>query len=120
MLAKELEGERTGRRRRFRPSRVGDDGVRDGAVSGRSWIRVEYFLPQTVRHGVGDPACVYEDSFVREVGEQAASVSDADRRVQCDRLPDSVDVGFGDAVRAKDGSSQIGALDLETSLACRV
>ena len=51
---------------------------------------------------------------------QAASVSDADRRVQCDRLPHSVDVGFIDTVLPKDRSSQIGALDLETSLACRV
>src|SRR6266853_2012290 len=73
-----------------------------------------------VRYGVGDSACVYEDPLVREGGEQTAPVSDAERRVQYDRLPNSVDVAFGDAVPPKDGSSQIGALDLETSLACRV
>jgi transcriptional regulator GlxA family with amidase domain len=39
--------------------------------------------------------------------------------VQCDRLPNSVDVAFGDAMPPKDGSGQIGALDLETSVACR-
>lgn len=99
---------------------MGDDGVRDGAVSGRSWMDVEYLLSQTVRYGVGDSACIYEDALVREVGEQSASVSDTERRVQCYRLPDSVDVGFIDAVLPKDRSSQIGALDLEPSLACRV
>ncbi len=99
---------------------MGHDGVRDGAVSGRSGIGVEYLLSQSVRYGVGDSACVYEDPLVREGREQTAPVSDAETRVQCDRLPDSVDVAFGDAVPPKDGSSQIGALDLETSLACRV
>src|SRR5438552_17123026 len=98
MLAKQFEGERTGRRGRFRPSRKGDDGVRDGAVFGRSWIDVEYLLSQTVRDGVGDSACIYEDALVREIGEQAASLSDADRGVQCYRLPHSVDAGFTDAV----------------------
>ena len=99
---------------------MGHDGVRDGAVSGGSGIGVEYLMSQAVRYGVGDSACVYEDPLVRERGEQTAPVSDAERRVQCDRLPNSVDVAFGDAVPPKDGSSQIGALDLETSLACRV
>ena len=47
-------------------------------------------------------------------------MSDADRRVQCDGLPNPVDIAFGDAVPPKDGSSHIGALDLETSLPCRV
>src|SRR5712691_12928066 len=97
---------------------MGHDGVRDGAVSGGSGIGVEYLLSQAVRYGVGDSACVYEDPLVREGGEQTAPVSDADRRVQCDRLPNSVDVAFGDAVPPKDGSSQIGALDLEASLTC--
>ncbi len=60
-----------------------------------------------------------EDSPVRQGGEQTAPVSDAERRVQCDRLPNSVDVAFGDAVPPEYGSSQVGALDLETSLACR-
>ena len=98
---------------------MGHDGVRDGAVSGGSGIGVEYLLSQAVRDGAGDAACVYEDPLVREGGEQTAPVSDADRRVQCDRLPNSVDVAFGDAVPPKDRGSQIGALDLETSLACR-
>ena len=98
---------------------MGHDGVRDGAVSGGSGIGVEYLLSQAVRYGVGDPACVYEDPLMREGGEQTAPVSDAERRVQRDRLPNSVDVAFGDVVPPKDGSSQIGALDLETSLACR-
>jgi hypothetical protein len=75
---------------------------------------------QSPRYGVGDSACVYEDPLVRERREQTATVSDAERRVQCDRLPDSVDVAFDNAVLPKDGCSQIGALDLETSLACRV
>jgi len=99
---------------------MGHDGVRDGAVSGGSGIGVEYLLSQSVRDGVGDSACVDEDPLVREGGEQTATVGDADRRVQCDRLPNSVDVAFGDAVPPKDGGSQIGALDLETSLTCRV
>ena len=98
---------------------MGHDGVRDGAVSGRSGVGVEYLLSQSVRDGVGDSACVYEDPLVREGGQQTATVGDADRRVQCDRLPNQVDVAFGDAVPAEYGSSQIGALDLETSLACR-
>src|ERR1700741_4214581 len=96
MLAKEFEAERTGRSGRFRTSCMGDDGVRDGAVSGRSRIDEEYLFSQTIRDGVGDSACIYEDAPVREVGEQSASVSDAERRVQCYRLPDSVDVGFID------------------------
>src|SRR6185436_15828746 len=66
-----------------------------------------------------DSASVDEDSLVREGSEQTAPVSDAERRMQCDRLPNSVDVAFGDAVPPEHGSSQIGALDLETSLACR-
>jgi len=56
---------------------------------------------------------------VREGCEQTAPVSDAERRVQCDRLPNSVDVAFGDSVTSEYGSGQIGAFDLETSLACR-
>ena len=99
---------------------MGHDGVRDGAVSGGSGIGVEYLLSQSVRYGVGDSACVYEDSPVREGREQTAPVSDAERRVQCDRLPNPVDVAFGDAVLPEDGSSQISALDLETSFAPRV
>ncbi len=88
---------------------MGHDGVRDGAVSGGSGKGVEYLLSQSVSYDVGDPAGVDEDPLVREGGEQTAPVSDAERRVQ-----------FGDTVPPKDGSSQIGALDLETSLACRV
>jgi hypothetical protein len=99
---------------------MGHGGVRDGAVSGGSGIGVEYLLSQSVRYGVGDSACIYEDPLVREGGEQTAPVSDVETRVQCDRLPNSVDVALGDAVPPKDGSSQIGALDLETSLACSV
>jgi len=98
---------------------MGHDGVRDGAVSGRTRISVRYLLPQSVRYAVRDPARVDEDSLVRQGGEQTPPVSDAERRVQCDRLPDSVDVAFGDAMPPEYGSSQIGALDLETSLACR-
>ena len=96
------------------------DRVHNEAVSGAPREGGEHLLPQSVREGVRDPACVYEDPLVREGREQTAPVSDAERRVQCDRLPDSVDVAFGDAVPPKDGSSQIGALDLETSLASRV
>ncbi len=39
--------------------------------------------------------------------------------MQCDRLPNSVDVAFGDAVLPEYARSQVGALALETSLACR-
>jgi hypothetical protein len=119
VLAKEFERERTGRRGRIRTGRMGHDGVRDGAVSGRSRISVQYLLAQSVRYAVSDSACVDEDSLVRKGSEQTAPVSDAERRVQCDRLPNSVDVAFDDAVPPEYGSSQIGALDLETSLACR-
>jgi hypothetical protein len=38
-------------------------------------------------------------------------------RVQCDRLPNPVDVGFWDAVGLQHLGSQVGALDLEASLA---
>ena len=98
---------------------MGHDGVRDGAVSGRSRISVQYLLAQSARYAVSDSASVDEDSLVRKGSEQTAPMSDAERRVQCDRLPNLVDVAFGDAVPAEYGSSQIGALDLETSLACR-
>src|SRR3989442_12718887 len=98
---------------------MGHDGVRDRAVSGRSRIGVQYLLAQSVRYAVSDSACVDEDSPVREGCEQTAPVSDAERRVQCDRLPNSVDVAFGDSVTSEYGSGQIGAFDLETSLACR-
>ena len=97
---------------------MGHDGVRYGAVSGSSRIGVEYLLAQSVGYAVSDSACVDEDSPVRQGGEQTAPVSDAERRVQCDRLPNSVDVAFGDAVPPEYGSGQVGALDLETSLAC--
>ena len=120
VLAKEFERERTGRRGRFGTGPMGHDGVRNGTVCGGSGIGVEYLLSQPVRYGDGDSACVYEDPLVREGGEQTAPVSDADRGVQCDRLPNSVDIAFGDTVPPKDRSSQIGALDLETSLACGV
>src|SRR5881628_549191 len=98
---------------------MGDDGVRDRAVSGRSRIGVQYLLAQALRYAISDSASVDEDSPVRKGCEQTAPVSDAERRVQCDRLPNSVDVAFGDAVPPEYGSSQIGALDLETSLAWR-
>src|SRR2546425_926323 len=98
---------------------MGHDGVRDRAVSGRSRIGVQYLLAQSVRYAVSDSACVDEDSPVREGCEQTAPVSNAERRVQCDRLPNSVDVAFGDSVTSEYGSGQIGAFDLETSLACR-
>jgi transcriptional regulator GlxA family with amidase domain len=77
-------------------------------------------LPQRVREGLGDPADVDEYSPVRERREQTAPVSDAERRVQRDCLPDSVDIAFGHAMPPKDGSSQVGALDLETRLGCRM
>jgi len=105
VLAKEFERERTGRRGRIGTGRMGHDGVRDGAVSGRSWISVQYLLAQSVRYAVSDSACVDEDSLVREGSEQTTPVSDAERRVQCDRLPNSVDVAFGDAVPPEYGSS---------------
>ena len=92
------------------------DRVHNGAVSGGPREGGEHLLPQSVRDGVRDPACVYEDPLVREVGQQTATVGDADRRVESDRLPDLVDVGFGNAVLPEDGGSQIGALDLEASL----
>src|SRR2546425_159408 len=98
---------------------MGHDGVRDRAVSGRSRIGVQYLLAQSVRYAVSDSACVDEDSPVREGCEQTAPVSDAEGRMQCDRLPNSVDVAFGDSVTSEYGSGQIGAFDLETSLACR-
>ncbi len=119
MLAEEFERERTGRRGRIGTARMGHDGVRYGAVSGSSRIGVEYLLAQLVGYAVSDSACVDEDSPVRQGGEQTSPVSDADRRVQCDRLPNSVDVALGDAVPPEYGSGQVGALDLETSLACR-
>src|SRR3989441_6575132 len=119
VLAEEFERERTGRRGRIGTARMGHDGVRYGAVSGGSRICVQYLLAQSVRYAVSDSACVDEDSPVRQGSEQTAPVSDADRRVQCDRLPDSVDVALGDAVPPEYGSGQVGALDLETSLACR-
>ena len=84
---------------------MGHDGVRDGAVSGRSRISVQYLLAQSVRYAVSDSACVDEDSLVRKGSEQTTPVSDAERRVQCDRLPNSVDVAFGDAVPPEYGSS---------------
>src|SRR6267143_3756243 len=119
VLAEEFECERTGRRGRIGTGRMGHDGVRDGPIAGRSRISVEYLPAQSVRYAVSDSACVDEDSPVREGGEQTAPVSDAERRVQCDRLPNSVDVAFGDSVTPEYGSGQIGAFDLETSLARR-
>ncbi len=119
VLAEEFERERTGRRGRIGTGRMGHDGVRYGAVSGGSRIGVQHLLAQSVRYAVSDSACVDEDSPVRQGSEQTAPVSDAERRMQCDRLPNSVDVAFGDAVPPEYGSSQVGALDLETSLACR-
>src|SRR5216684_2075859 len=119
VLAEEFERERTGRRGRIGTARMGHDGVRYGAVSGSSRIGAEYLLAQSVRYAVSDSACVDEDSPVRQGSEQTAPVSDAERRMQCDRLPNSVDVAFGDAVPPEYGRSQVGALDLETSLACR-
>jgi AraC-like DNA-binding protein len=52
VLAKEFERERTGRRGCIGTGRMGHDGVRDGAVSGRSRIGVQYFLAQSVRYAV--------------------------------------------------------------------
>src|SRR5229473_2346020 len=118
VLAQEFERERTGRRGRIGTARMGHDGVRYGAVSGSSRIGAEYLLAQSVRYAVSDSACVDEDSPVRQGSEQTAPMSDAERRMQCDRLPNSVDVAFGDAVPPEYGRSQVGALDLETSLAC--
>jgi hypothetical protein len=92
------------------------DRVHNEAVSGGPGEGGEHLLPQSVRDGVGDPACVYDDPLVREGGQQTATVGDADGRVESDRLPDLVDVGFGNAVLPEDGGSQIGALDLEASL----
>src|SRR3989442_14096078 len=119
VLVQEFERERTGRRGRIGTGRMGHDGVRDRAVSGRSRIGVQYLLALSVRYPVSDSACVDEDSPVGEGCEQTAPVSDAERRVQCDRLPNSVEVAFGDSVTSEYGSGQIGAFDLETSLACR-
>ena len=93
-----------------------NDRVHNGAVSGGPREGGEHLLPQSVREGVRDPACVYEDPLVREVGQQTATVGDTDRRVESDRLPDLVNVGFGNAVLLEDGGSQIGAFDLEASL----
>src|SRR5437899_718521 len=120
VLAEEFERKRTGRRGCIGTARMGHDSVRYGAVSGGSRISVQHLLAQSARYAVSNSACVDEDSPVRQGSEQSAPVSDAERRVQCDRLPNSVDVAFGDAVPPEYGSSQVGALDLETSLACRL
>ena len=98
---------------------MGDDGVRNGPIAGWPRIGVQYLLPQSVRQAIGDSTRIDEDSLVCQRGEQTATVRDAERRVQGDRLPNSVEVAVGDAVPSEYGSSQIGALDLETSLACR-
>jgi transcriptional regulator GlxA family with amidase domain len=98
---------------------MGHDRLRDGPVAGRSRIGVQYLLALSVRYAVSDSASVYEDSPVRKGREQTAAVCDADGRVQCDRLPNPIDVAFGDAVPLEYRGSQISALDLETSLAGR-
>jgi len=95
--------------RRIGTGRMGHDGVRYGAVSGGSRIGVQHLLAQSVRYAVSDSACVDEDSPVRQGSEQTAPMSNAERRMQCDRLPNSVDVAFGDAVPPEYGSSQVGA-----------
>src|SRR5262249_7097318 len=95
---------------------MGDDRVGKGAVPTGPGVGVQDFLSESVRYPAGDSTCIYEDTFVCEVGQQAAPVSDADRRVEGDRLPDLVDVGFCDAVLPQDRGGQIGALDLEASL----
>jgi len=120
VLAEEFEPERTRRGGRIGTARMGNDGVRDGTVSGRSRIGVQNLLPEWLRNAVGVSACIDEDSPVRQGSEQTAPVSDANRRMQRDRLPDAVDIAFRDAVPPEDGSGQIGALDLETSLPWRV
>ncbi len=98
---------------------MGHDGVRDGPIARRSRIGVQYLLAQSVRYAISDSASVDENSPVRKGCEETAPVCDTERRVKCDRLPNSIDVAFGDAVPLEYGNSQIGALDLETSLACR-
>src|SRR5207244_2173399 len=113
------EPQRTGRRGRIGTSRMGHDGVRDGPIAGRFRIGVQYLLAQSVRCAISDSASVDEDSPVRKGCEQTAPMCDTERRMQCDRLPNSVDIAFGDAVPLEYGNSQIGALDLEASLACR-
>jgi hypothetical protein len=68
VLAKEFERERTGRRGRVGTGRMGHDGVRDGAVSGRSRIGVQYLLAQSVRYpSVIRPASMKTPLCVRDV-----------------------------------------------------
>ena len=117
MLAKQFERKRTGRSGRVGTGRMRHDGVRDGAVSGGSRIGVQDLLAKSIRDSLGSSANVHEDALVGEGRDQPAPVRDADRRVERDRLPDPVDVALVNAVAPEDGSSQIGALDLESSLA---
>src|SRR6267378_8285626 len=119
VLTKEFEPERTGRRGRIGTGRMGHDCVREGPIAGRFRIGVQYLLAQSVRYAISDSASVDEDSSVRKGCEETAPVCDTERRVQCDRLPNSVDVAFGDSVTSEYGGGQIGAFDLETSLARR-
>src|SRR5438445_8060871 len=92
VLTKEFEPQRTGRRGRIGTSRMGHDGVRDGPIAGRFRIGVQYLLAQSVRCAISDSASVDEDSPVRKGCEQTAPMCDTERRMQCDRLPNSVDI----------------------------
>ena len=64
----------------------------------------------------GIAAAVDEDAAVGQVGQQSSPVGDADRGVQRDGLPDTVNLGCGDTVLGQHCGRQVGALDLKASL----
>ena len=99
---------------------MGDDRIRDGAILSGPRVGLEHLLPQSLGEAIRVVSDVEEDASVGEVGQQAAPMGNPDGRVQCDGLPDAVDVGFGDAVFAEQLGGQIGTLDLEASLSLRV
>src|SRR6476660_8452800 len=112
-----MRGERTRRSRRRGSLAVRDDGVTEVRAVTRLRVRVQHVLAQFVGQRISDSAGVDEDALVGQVRQETAALGETVGRVQGDRLPNPVDVGFPDPVHPQYPGCQVGALNFEASLA---
>src|SRR5436190_18129236 len=96
-LAQQLEPERARRCRRFGARGMVGDSVRQVSLARSMGVGGADPLDKAGGEA-GIAAAVGEDAAVGQVGQQSSSVGDADRGVQRDGLPDTVNLSCGDTV----------------------
>ena len=87
-----------------------DNRVRDVPAFSRLGVRIEHVLAESIGHDTCELPRVDEDALVGEVSQEAAALGEPVRRMQSDRLPDPLNVGFRDTMLSQHRGCQVGSL----------